>query len=315
MDYIDILGCIVLSSERSIFSENDIMTMVQIVLYGPMVSYELTDFFGIWQIFPISFHKRRTPIQKLKGRVKKTISTQPSLLLVCDPGEARTHDPMIKSHLLYQLSYGVNTHQKESSFWFWRCKGMLFLLCAKWIRKKFLFMRSCINSHDLISLMRGQCVGMSCLSVGRACRMEELELHHCRKVYDWQPRKYEPETLRLWRVFSWKAAREFFRSGVRIFSLPRQNRKVYAPRFWEGQKRKFSRVNWAGRGWCSLRFLLVGGMSVGCLYLWSFFRSNRRGLSSSIIDTIIVWILRLTERGSADLIPKEKERGDPSPMM
>lgn len=25
-----------------------------------------------------------------------------------DPGEARTHDPMIKSHLLYQLSHGVN---------------------------------------------------------------------------------------------------------------------------------------------------------------------------------------------------------------
>ena len=25
----------------------------------------------------------------------------------CDPGEARTLDPMIKSHLLYQLSYGV----------------------------------------------------------------------------------------------------------------------------------------------------------------------------------------------------------------
>ena len=24
-----------------------------------------------------------------------------------DPGEIRTHDPMIKSHLLYQLSYGV----------------------------------------------------------------------------------------------------------------------------------------------------------------------------------------------------------------
>ena len=24
-----------------------------------------------------------------------------------DPGGARTHDPMIKSHLLYQLSYGV----------------------------------------------------------------------------------------------------------------------------------------------------------------------------------------------------------------
>lgn len=27
---------------------------------------------------------------------------------MCDPGEARTLDPMIKSHLLYQLSYGVN---------------------------------------------------------------------------------------------------------------------------------------------------------------------------------------------------------------
>ena len=25
----------------------------------------------------------------------------------CDPGEARTLDPVIKSHLLYQLSYGV----------------------------------------------------------------------------------------------------------------------------------------------------------------------------------------------------------------
>ena len=28
-------------------------------------------------------------------------------LPLCDPGEARTLDPMIKSHLLYQLSYGV----------------------------------------------------------------------------------------------------------------------------------------------------------------------------------------------------------------
>ncbi len=30
-----------------------------------------------------------------------------NLLLVCDPGGARTLDPMIKSHLLYQLSYRV----------------------------------------------------------------------------------------------------------------------------------------------------------------------------------------------------------------
>ena len=26
---------------------------------------------------------------------------------ICDPGEARTLDPLIKSQLLYQLSYGV----------------------------------------------------------------------------------------------------------------------------------------------------------------------------------------------------------------
>ena len=30
------------------------------------------------------------------------------IYLLCDPGGARTHDPMIKSHLLYQLSHGVN---------------------------------------------------------------------------------------------------------------------------------------------------------------------------------------------------------------
>ena len=28
-------------------------------------------------------------------------------LVLSDPGGARTHDPMIKSHLLYQLSHGV----------------------------------------------------------------------------------------------------------------------------------------------------------------------------------------------------------------
>lgn len=30
-----------------------------------------------------------------------------TVLLFRDPGEIRTLDPMIKSHLLYQLSYGV----------------------------------------------------------------------------------------------------------------------------------------------------------------------------------------------------------------
>ena len=39
------------------------------------------------------------------GRNKKAATFQ---RLLCDPGEARTLDPMIKSHLLYQLGYGVN---------------------------------------------------------------------------------------------------------------------------------------------------------------------------------------------------------------
>ena len=31
-----------------------------------------------------------------------------------DPGGARTHDPMIKSHLLYQLSHGVMLEKKNA---------------------------------------------------------------------------------------------------------------------------------------------------------------------------------------------------------
>ena len=38
-----------------------------------------------------------------------------------DPGEARTLDPLIKSQLLYQLSYGVIRFIS-----FLRCKGMEF---------------------------------------------------------------------------------------------------------------------------------------------------------------------------------------------
>lgn len=45
-----------------------------------------------------------TPLPEA-GRNKKAATFQ---RLLCDPGEARTLDPMIKSHLLYQLSYGVN---------------------------------------------------------------------------------------------------------------------------------------------------------------------------------------------------------------
>ncbi len=33
----------------------------------------------------------------------------PKLLLICRPGGTRTLDPMIKSHVLYQLSYGPET--------------------------------------------------------------------------------------------------------------------------------------------------------------------------------------------------------------
>ncbi len=32
---------------------------------------------------------------------------QDSSIFACDPGGVRTHDPQIKSLLLYQLSYGV----------------------------------------------------------------------------------------------------------------------------------------------------------------------------------------------------------------
>ena len=39
---------------------------------------------------------------------KKAVIKSDNCFAMCDPGEARTLDPMIKSHLLYQLSYGVN---------------------------------------------------------------------------------------------------------------------------------------------------------------------------------------------------------------
>ena len=32
----------------------------------------------------------------------------------CDLGEARTHDPLIKSQLLYQLSYEVKSKPRQS---------------------------------------------------------------------------------------------------------------------------------------------------------------------------------------------------------
>ena len=43
-------------------------------------------------------------------------------LILCDPGEARTLDPLIKSQLLYQLSYGVSSVRFISEL---RCKVTL----------------------------------------------------------------------------------------------------------------------------------------------------------------------------------------------
>ena len=70
MDYIDIFGCIVLSSERSIFSENDIMTMVQIVLYGPMVSWAYRLLRHLTDISHI-LSQKANPDPKIKGLCQK----------------------------------------------------------------------------------------------------------------------------------------------------------------------------------------------------------------------------------------------------
>ena len=59
-----------------------------------------------------------------KKRISKKEAHDVNFLFRCDPGEARTLDPMIKSHLLYQLSYGVIFLQM-------RCKGNAFFLSRK----------------------------------------------------------------------------------------------------------------------------------------------------------------------------------------
>ncbi len=41
-------------------------------------------------------------------QIKKHPEVKPhKCLIISDPGVVRTHDPLIKSQLLYQLSYGV----------------------------------------------------------------------------------------------------------------------------------------------------------------------------------------------------------------
>jgi hypothetical protein len=41
------------------------------------------------------------------GKNEKGLNMPQALYFLCDPGGGRTHDPKIKSLLLYQLSYGV----------------------------------------------------------------------------------------------------------------------------------------------------------------------------------------------------------------
>ena len=102
----------------------------------------------------LSFLKRQLPpIPKRKGCVEKKYSNTALLLLVCDPGEARTHDPMIKSHLLYQLSYGVSTHQKARPSDFDAAKVCFFCYAPNESAKKFLHTPSGIDCHDTASLM------------------------------------------------------------------------------------------------------------------------------------------------------------------
>ena len=71
-----------------------------------------------------------------------------------DLGGARTLDPLIKSQLLYQLSYEVNPHSGESSATsFLNCdaKVQLFLnnasLCATFFSLNLKFLPSLLLSH------------------------------------------------------------------------------------------------------------------------------------------------------------------------
>ncbi|GEM_PF-2295459 len=62
-----------------------------------------------------------------KGKKRKTPKYLNLSALLSDPGGARTLDPMIKSHLLYQLSYGVIIFLgcKDNSLFF--CRKIILL--------------------------------------------------------------------------------------------------------------------------------------------------------------------------------------------
>ena len=55
------------------------------------------------QFIDTSFVVPETGIKRKTQQPHQPLRFQPS----CDPGGTRTHDPLIKSQLLYQLSYGV----------------------------------------------------------------------------------------------------------------------------------------------------------------------------------------------------------------
>jgi hypothetical protein len=55
-------------------------------------------------------------------QMKKHLQEKPcKCLIISDPGVARTLDPLIKSQLLYQLSYEVISELQIYTFW-WICK-------------------------------------------------------------------------------------------------------------------------------------------------------------------------------------------------
>ena len=74
---------------RSPFGDQRIAAAYVFLRVGILLCRDVTRYIGGWG--------RKNPERRLLFRI----------FYRSDPGEARTLDPMIKSHLLYQLSYGV----------------------------------------------------------------------------------------------------------------------------------------------------------------------------------------------------------------
>ena len=76
-------------------------------------------------------HINRCKNKCLQHKKQKTQLLSSNWVFLCDPGEARTLDPMIKSHLLYQLSYGVIILNLRHRYRFCVAKVLLFFYSAK----------------------------------------------------------------------------------------------------------------------------------------------------------------------------------------